>query len=187
VATLGIGLRQRRHIFLCLKRIQNNWNAETTRKLFSDREDGTSGKPEKPELAALIATQKFLGGTLHIASICEEGEYHRLNMELQRFPTFIWAPCVQLYSLAEIPQLPNSPPELDSYTRALLVSQDRRHLCVTPWINSSQRPKKILCILREICDYLISCTAVLLHLKRPKHENFGSEFRIASKPIWVGI
>ena len=40
--------------------------------------------------------------------------------------------CAQLYSLAETPQLPPSP-HLDSYTRALLVSQDRRHLFVTPW------------------------------------------------------
>jgi hypothetical protein len=78
----------------------------------NDREDGTSRKPEKPELAALIATQKFFWGTLHIASICEEGEYHRLNMELQRFPTFILGSCVQLYSLAETPQLPNSPPRI---------------------------------------------------------------------------
>jgi hypothetical protein len=36
-----------------------------------------------------------------------------------------------LYSLAETPQ-PTLPPHLGSYTRALLVSQDRRHICVTP-------------------------------------------------------
>ncbi len=29
------------------------------------------------------------------------------------------------------------PPHLGSYTRALLVSQDRRHLCETPTYNSS--------------------------------------------------
>jgi hypothetical protein len=40
--------------------------------------------------------------------------------------------CVQRYSLAENPQLP-PPPHLGSLTRALLVSQDRRHLFVTPW------------------------------------------------------
>ncbi len=38
--------------------------------------------------------------------------------------------CVQLYSLAETPQL--NPPHLGSYTRTLLVSQDRRHLFLTP-------------------------------------------------------
>jgi hypothetical protein len=38
-------------------------------------------------------------------------------------------PCAQLYSLAETPP---PPPHLGSYTRALLVSQDRRHLFVTP-------------------------------------------------------
>jgi hypothetical protein len=40
--------------------------------------------------------------------------------------------CVQLYSLAETPQVPPSPRRWGSYTRALLVSQDRRHLFVTP-------------------------------------------------------
>jgi hypothetical protein len=49
-----------------------------------------------------------------------------------RSPKFIWAPCAQLYSLAETPQ-PPLPPHLGPYTRALLVSQDRRHLFVTPW------------------------------------------------------
>ncbi len=37
-----------------------------------------------------------------------------------------------LYSLAETP-LPPPPPHFGSHTRALLVSQDRRHLFVTPW------------------------------------------------------
>ncbi len=44
--------------------------------------------------------------------------HHILDME------FIGAPCAQLYSLAETPQPPPSP-ALGSYTRALLVSQDR--------------------------------------------------------------
>ncbi len=38
----------------------------------------------------------------------------------------------QLYSLAEALQFSTLPPHLGSYTRALLVSQDRRHLIVTP-------------------------------------------------------
>ncbi len=38
-----------------------------------------------------------------------------------------------IFFLAETPQLPPSLPHLGSYTRALLVSQDRRHLFVTPW------------------------------------------------------
>ncbi len=55
-----------------------------------------------------------------------------------RSPKFIWAPCAQLYSLAETPQ-PPPPflPHLGSYTRALLVSQDRRHLYVTLWYDIS--------------------------------------------------
>jgi hypothetical protein len=33
------------------------------------------------------------------------------------------------------PQPPPPPPQLSSYARALLVSQDRRHLFVTPWFS----------------------------------------------------
>jgi hypothetical protein len=61
---------------------------------------------------------------------------HRLNMEVD-LQKLIWAPCAQLYSFAETPQLPPIPPHWDSYTRALLVSQDRRHLFVTPWTSRS--------------------------------------------------
>jgi hypothetical protein len=65
------------------------------------------------------------------------GIYHRLNMEVDLQSSFglhvTW--CAQLYSLGETPQPPPPPntPHLDSYTRALLVSKDRRHLFVTPW------------------------------------------------------
>jgi hypothetical protein len=54
---------------------------------------------------------------------------HRFNMELDLQSLF--GLHLYLYSLAESPQLP-LPPHLGSYTRALLVSQDRRHLFVTP-------------------------------------------------------
>ncbi len=55
---------------------------------------------------------------------------------------FILAPCAQLYSLAETPQLPTLPPHLGSYTRALLLSQNRRHLYVTPWCRQINRMLK---------------------------------------------
>ncbi len=41
--------------------------------------------------------------------------------------------CVQLDSLTETPQIPPSPRIWARYTRALFVSHDRRHLCVTAW------------------------------------------------------
>jgi hypothetical protein len=41
---------------------------------------------------------------------------------------FMWAPCAQLYLLAET----RKPPTPTPLIRALLVSQDRRHLFVTP-------------------------------------------------------
>ncbi len=61
-----------------------------------------------------------------------------------RYPKFILAPCAQLYLAA-------GTPHLGSYTRALLVSQERRHLFVTPWWRDYSRasltiPKKKSCI-----------------------------------------
>ncbi len=44
--------------------------------------------------------------------------------------------CALLYSMAGTPEPPALPPHLGSYMRALLVSQDRRHLFVTPWVQS---------------------------------------------------
>jgi hypothetical protein len=61
---------------------------------------------------------------------------HRLKMEVDLQSLFglrvTW--CAQLFSLAETPQLPPSPRIWTRITRALLVSKDRRHLFVTPWI-----------------------------------------------------
>jgi hypothetical protein len=69
---------------------------------------------------------------------CEEGTRSSMGTAALvkygvRSPKFIWAPCAQLYTLVEIPQLSPLPPHLDSYTRSLLVSQDKRHLFVTPF------------------------------------------------------
>ncbi len=60
-----------------------------------------------------------------------------------RSPKFIWAPCAQLYSLAETRNSPT----------ALLVSQERRHLFVTPFPNPNG-----------------SLTFFLTHLSRLKEE-----------------
>ncbi len=60
-----------------------------------------------------------------------------------------------LFSLAESPQ-PPLPPHLDSYTRALLASQDRRHLIVTPWFQKTvkmgaRRSLALLCCCLALC------------------------------------
>ncbi len=52
-----------------------------------------------------------------------------MELDLQSLFGFLVTWCTLLYSLAETPQLP---PHLGSHTRALLVSQGRRHLFVTP-------------------------------------------------------
>jgi hypothetical protein len=59
---------------------------------------------------------------------------NRLNIELD-LQSLFGLLRIQLNSLAETPQPspPPLPPYLGSYTRALLVSQDRRHLFVTLW------------------------------------------------------
>ncbi len=61
--------------------------------------------------------------------------HHRLNLELDLQTLF-----GLLYAAVETPLLPPLPPHLGSHSRALLVSQDRRHLFVTPWAAS------ILCV-----------------------------------------
>ncbi len=55
---------------------------------------------------------------------------HRLDMELDLQSLF---GLLRTDSLAEATQLPPPAFRFDSYTRALLVSHDRRHLFVTPW------------------------------------------------------
>ncbi len=60
--------------------------------------------------------------------------------------------CAQLYSLAETPQVATPspiPPNLDSYTRAILVRKDRRHLFVTPcsYIISKKTTCPVSCAL----------------------------------------
>ncbi len=75
---------------------------------------------------------------------------HRLNMELDLQSIFgfhvTW--CAQLYSLA-VTRQPPIPQHLSSYTRALLISQDRRHLFVAPWIMCTKET-------RSICSHITS-------------------------------
>jgi hypothetical protein len=58
------------------------------------------------------------------------GGYHRFNMELHLQSLFVLHVHSSHWSR---PLNPPHPPDLCSYTRALLVSKDRRHLLVTPW------------------------------------------------------
>ncbi len=67
------------------------------------------------------------------------GPDHRLNMELVLHSLF----GLHVYSCAHGLRPRNTPPPLPphwgSNTRALLVSQDRRHLFVTPWLGQSPK------------------------------------------------
>ncbi len=67
---------------------------------------------------------------------------HRLNMELD-LPKFIWAPCAQLYSLAETRIPPPSPLHFGSYTRVLLVSQMYDISLLPPWAFVKGRCRQI--------------------------------------------
>ncbi len=66
------------------------------------------------------------------------GMQHRLNMELDIQSLF----GLNVNSCTHWPRLHPPPisPHLGSYTRALLVSQDKRHLFVTPWIERLRNP-----------------------------------------------
>jgi hypothetical protein len=69
--------------------------------------------------------------------------YHRLNMELD-LHSFCLGSCVHSCTYWLRPRnSPLLPPQWGSYTRALLGSQDRRLLFVTPWIlHMPAKPKK---------------------------------------------
>ncbi len=57
-----------------------------------------------------------------------------------RSPKFIWVLCHVMWPAVLIGRDPAAPPiplYWDTYTRALLVSKERRHLYVTPWVKSS--------------------------------------------------
>jgi hypothetical protein len=82
---------------------------------------------------------RLTSGSVH-GSYCSNIEQvsltHRLNEELDPQSLFeLHFQCTQLYSLAETPQPSPLPPHSPAFgliysTRALLVSQDRRHLFV---------------------------------------------------------
>ncbi len=64
-----------------------------------------------------------------------------------RSPKFIWAPCHVMCTAVLIdwdPATPPSPCIWIRITRALLVSEDRRHLFVTPWTNPSAAVQMLL-------------------------------------------
>jgi len=62
---------------------------------------------------------------------------HRLNMELDLLSLFGLHVQRCTYPLAEAPQRP-PPPHLGSYTRTLVVSQDRLLLFVTSWCGGEE-------------------------------------------------
>ncbi len=61
--------------------------------------------------------------------ICSRSSHHRLNMELD--PQRLFGLLCTAVLIGWDPATPPFPPHLGSYTRALLVNQDRRHLFVT--------------------------------------------------------
>jgi hypothetical protein len=95
--------------------------------------------------------------SIRSASLCVDSVIKRVTLSKVKYgvrsPKFIWAPCAQLYTLAETSQPQPLPPHLGSYTSELLllVSQDRRHLFVAPILHAprilSQRHQANLNIL----------------------------------------
>ncbi len=87
-----------------------------------------------------------------------------------RYPKFIWTP---VYSCTH--WLRPLSPHLGSYTRALLVSQDRRHLLVTPC-------EQYLISLTKRCHDWTGCVNSLAAHFRPR--DFGNIFE---NPRWYMI
>ncbi len=86
---------------------------------------GTQAKPHTAQFS-----QQSVKVRLSVMTLC-----HRLNMEVD-LHSFFWASCHVMCTAVLIGWDPAPPPSpirhWDSYMRTLLVSQDRRHLFVTP-------------------------------------------------------
>ncbi len=82
----------------------------------------------------LFYLRKFFGQITEAFDYKSEEHYnHRLNMELNLQSLFgLLCTAVLVGWDSETPPLP---PRLGSYTRGLLISKDRRHLFVTPWLH----------------------------------------------------
>ncbi len=105
------------------------------RYFFSSRQKSSAAFAISRDVCLMKSTQS----TKHVP-ICQEP---KIKYGV-RSPKIIWAPCTQLYSLAETPQPLPSTPRIWAHTRALLVRQDRRYLFLTPW----SRSKKSMNIFR---------------------------------------
>jgi hypothetical protein len=82
----------------------------------------------------LVHTVQFKSLTKRCCRIFGLGSDHRLNLEFDLQSLFgLHVHSCTWYSLTDTCN-PTPTPHLGSYTRALLVSQDRRHLFITPWI-----------------------------------------------------
>ncbi len=82
--------------------------------------------------------QEYLPVSISTSTIFVISAFHVPNTYVKygvRSPKFIWAP---VYICTPWLKHRNSrlPSHLGSYTRTLLVSLDRQHLFVTPWLNS---------------------------------------------------
>jgi hypothetical protein len=91
---------------------------------------------------------EYLGASVPI-SFWTDWATHMLNMELD-LQSLFGLLCTAVL-IGWNPASP-PPPHLGSYTRALLVSQDRRHLFVTPWGNLFCKafPIKTFCKMGQI-------------------------------------
>jgi hypothetical protein len=90
-----------------------------------------------------VCTSLFLSESHHLSLYLSKiFSFHNLLLKPMvkygvRSPKFIWAPVYSCTHWLRPRNLPPLPPHLGSYKRALLVSQDRRHLFVTPCLKLS--------------------------------------------------
>ncbi len=122
--------------------------------------------------------------------------HHMLNMELNLQSLFglpvhscthwlYWKSPKKspLYSSAETPQ-PPPPPHLGSYTRALSVSQDRRHLFVTPLCATLYCHKPQAKLPQQLFSsflyafLLYGCTRLYTQISKPFPGNLNDDFQL---------
>ncbi len=135
------------------------------RRIRPERSQRLENRPWKALLSSLVGgdgqeciiciiTEASLGVPHSLTRELLDYEY-RLNMDISK--VYLGSMCTAVH-VGWDPRKPPPPPYLGSYTRALLVSQDRWHLFVTPW-------------LRATVNFSLYSSSTICHHSNPNYKN----------------